>query len=53
MMTRKHFKAIAESIAKIENLDSRVEAYRVMADMCEKENVHFDRKRFREACKID
>lgn len=52
-MTRKHFVLIAAIIAKIENKDSRVEAYRNAADMCQKENPAFDRARFRAACKID
>jgi len=52
-MTRKHFKMIAAIIAKIENLDNRVTAYREFADMCQKENPRFDRAKFREACRID
>lgn len=52
-MTRKHFKMIAAIIAKIENKDSRVMAYREFADMCQNENPNFDRGRFRAACGID
>ena len=52
MMTRKHFKSLAASIAKL-NLFNHDAAYGMacdVADVCAKDNPRFDRLRFFEAC---
>ena len=52
MMTRKHFKMLAASIAKLTLLD-RNAGYDMaceVADACAKENPRFDRVKFFEAC---
>ena len=49
-MTRKHFRAIAEAIRKIESLQQRdIEAKRLAA-VCRASNPRFDDKRFFRAC---
>jgi hypothetical protein len=52
MMTRKHFKMLAASIAKLTLFDPDA-AYDMagdVADACAKENPRFDRLKFFEAC---
>jgi len=52
MMTRKHFKMLAASIAKLTLFD-RDAAHEMacdVADACAKENPRFDRVKFFEAC---
>ena len=52
MMTRKHFKLLAASIAKLTLFD-RDAAHEMacdVADACAKDNPRFDRLRFFEAC---
>ena len=52
MMTRKHFKSLAASIAKL-NLFDKNAAHDMacdVADVCAKDNPRFDRLRFFEAC---
>ena len=52
MMTRKHFKSLAASVAKL-NLFNHDAAYGMacdVADVCAKDNPRFDRLRFFEAC---
>jgi len=51
-MTRKDFKAIAEAIAKIEDLQIRVTIAEAMARTCAQDNPRFDQSRFYEACGV-
>lgn len=48
MFTRKLFEAVAKIIRESDNVEK---VTRRMADLFEKENPAFDRKRFLEACK--
>ena len=52
MMTRKHFKVFAASIAKLQSThpDAAYDLACDMADACAKDNPRFDRLRFFEAC---
>jgi hypothetical protein len=56
MMTRKHFKAMAEAFASIkpnvsaDGLPVWRTAVQNMADLCKKDNPNFDRLRFLDAC---
>ena len=49
-MTRKHFQAIAETIAEIENTYERENVALNFAKMLPQFNGHFDRQKFLEAC---
>lgn len=50
MMTRKHFKALAESINLIRSKPARTEAAIAVAHVCMKFNPDFDATKFFEAC---
>ena len=52
MMTRKHFKSLAASIAKLTLFDKNAghDMACDVADVCAKDNPRFDRLRFFEAC---
>lgn len=49
-MTRKHFKAIAEMLTKIENLAERKKQAEEFAAIAKKSNSRFDHARFYAAC---
>jgi hypothetical protein len=51
-MTRKHFEAIAQAIAKIEDLDTRVMIAEAMARTCAQANPRFNQTKFFEACGV-
>ena len=51
-MTRKHFKALAEAISKIEDEVARRAAAYAIAPVCRQFNPSFDRGRFLEACGV-
>lgn len=57
MMTRKHFKVIAEELKWIKPKTSETDAFKqwevtcmVMAHVCQQFNLSFNRTRFYEAC---
>ena len=52
MMTRKHFKSLAASIAKLTLFDRErgLDMACDVANVCAKDNPRFDRLRFFEAC---
>ena len=52
-MTRKHFKAIAETIAEIDNIFERENVALRFAKMLPQFNGHFDRQKFLEACGVE
>jgi hypothetical protein len=49
-MTRKHFIALAQTVAAIETPAKRREQARINADICAQSNPRFDRARFLAAC---
>ncbi len=51
-MTRKHFKAIAEAIAKITDDYQRAELAESVADVCKASNPNFKRDLFYRACGV-
>jgi hypothetical protein len=51
-MTRKDFRAIAEAIAKIEDLETRVIIAEAMARTCAQANPRFNMSKFYEACGV-
>jgi len=51
-MTRKDFRAIAEAIAKIEDLETRVTIAEAMARTCAQANPRFNPSKFYEACGV-
>ena len=50
MMTRKHFKKLAETISGITDEKAKRIAFEKIADMCQNYNPRFNRNKFREAC---
>jgi hypothetical protein len=58
MLTRKHFKAIAEVIKTAENVhqetmdEKRLYIANHLADFCETQNSRFDREKFLTACNV-
>jgi hypothetical protein len=52
-MTRKHFKAIAETISEIDNTYERENVALRFAKMLPQFNGLFDRQRFLEACGVE
>jgi hypothetical protein len=52
-MTRKHFRACAQIVASIDNLELRREAACDFASMFIKENPRFDPMRFFKACDVE
>jgi hypothetical protein len=52
-MTRKHFKAIAETISEIDNTYERENVALRFARMLPQFNGLFDRQRFLEACGVE
>jgi len=52
MMTRKHFRMLAEVIAHIENPVERRELAEKIAADCAKSNPRFDRSKFLKACGV-
>lgn len=52
-MTKKHFQAIAESIAKIQDMNERKRQAEFQAELCKAANPRFDEKRFFAACGIE
>jgi hypothetical protein len=51
-MTRKHFQAIADEIARIENLTCRIEAAHAVARAVKQFNPAFDVTKFYHACDV-
>jgi hypothetical protein len=51
-MTRKDFKTIAEAIARIEDLQTRVTIAEAMARTCAQANPRFNQTKFFEACGV-
>ena len=52
-MTRKHFKAIAESISEIENSFERENVAVKFSKMLGQFNSSFDRQKFLDACNVN
>ncbi len=52
MLTRKHFKLMAATVSKIENLDERKKMAEMNARICQKANPRFDLNRFNTACGV-
>jgi hypothetical protein len=52
MMTRKHFKMVAEIIQKIENLEDRRTMTEKHAAIFARENPRFNGKKFFQACGV-
>lgn len=52
MLTRKHFKAIAETVSKITDPKEREAAARTQAAICAESNPRLDWGRFMEACGV-
>lgn len=52
MMTRKHFKLIAEAISKIKNLAERKELAEFNAKVAAESNPRFNKVRFFAACNV-
>ena len=50
-MTRRHFQALADAIAEIEDETTRRVAACAIARVCRSFNPRFDRERFMAACK--
>ena len=51
-MSRKHFKALAEAIAKIQDDAQRAELAESVADVCKADNPNFKRDLFYRACGV-
>jgi len=51
-MTRKHFKLIADQIAKIAEPEARMMAAQAVAAACRQDNPRFDPSKFYEACGV-
>lgn len=49
-MTRKHFKAMAETVSKIKDIVERRNAAMALADMCARSNPRFNLRKFLDAC---
>ena len=52
-MSKKHFQALADAIACIENAEERERAAKLVADVCIGFNGRFDRGRFYGACGVE
>jgi hypothetical protein len=52
-MSKKHFRALADAIACIDNSEERARAARAVADVCAGFNGRFDRGRFLRACNVE
>jgi len=52
-MSKKHFRALADAIASIDNSEERGRAARAVADVCAGFNELFDRGRFLRACNVE
>lgn len=52
-MTRQHFKALAEALSNISNLESRRQAARAVAQVCRRFNSGFKADRFFAACGLE
>ena len=52
MMTRKHFRSLAEAIAKIVDDKQREELAESVADVCKADNPNFKRDLFYRACGV-
>jgi len=52
-MSKKHFEALADRIACIEDVEARKEAALAVADVCAGCNGRFDRWRFLRACGVE
>jgi hypothetical protein len=53
LMSKKHFNALADAIACIDNAEERARAARAVADVCVGFNGRFDRGRFLRACGVE
>jgi hypothetical protein len=53
MMTRKHFKALAETLLKISDLTTRKTVANEAAEMFQKENPRFNKAKFMAACGLN
>jgi len=51
-MTRQHFKAIADEISRIENLECRIAAARAVANAVKQFNAAFNAEKFFTACDV-
>jgi hypothetical protein len=49
-MSRKHFIALAEAIAELDNTAERVRMAELVGAVCADQNGHFDWTRWRAAC---
>ena len=52
MLTRKHFRIVAEAIRNIEDLDTRLATHNIWSEICSRSNPLFDPERFKKACGI-
>jgi len=52
MLTRKHYEAIAEVVARIEPIETRRQVSLELSNVFAIDNSRFDRQRFREACRL-
>ena len=52
MMTRKHFRGLAEALLAIDDETDRLYVATKVSDVCEKDNPRFDRRKFYEACDV-
>jgi hypothetical protein len=50
MLTRKHFRAMAETIKGIRDANERKNAAEALAIMCQQSNGRFNREKFFTAC---
>jgi hypothetical protein len=51
-MSKKHYVAFAESVARIEDSEGRGRVAKLVADVCAQFGGKFDRGRFYWACKV-
>lgn len=51
-MSRKHFQALADEIARIEDIACRIQAANAVARACRAMNPNFDNSRFMRACGV-
>lgn len=53
MLTRKHFRHIAEEIAQIKDKEERDRMYEAIGKICCRVNPRFSWQRWQEACKVE
>jgi len=52
-MSRKHYRAFAQAVSCIDDIDDRKIVAKCIADVCAEDNPRFDRELFYAACGVE